>query len=150
MHSQSELRKLMSLTLTLSLLLWVGAGTAPSAYAGHGSVCPAGTMHSQHINTTGVRPISHHCCPQHQSSALSLEESMNSTSPACQQSCCKLHRQPLHDVACLGSDNRQTPHSAVLPVNHVYGAPTTTFEVASSPSPPFHKAVFDLKSDLRI
>jgi hypothetical protein len=28
--------------------------------------------------------------------------------------------------------------------------PTTTFEVASAPTPPFHKAVFNLKADLRV
>jgi hypothetical protein len=150
MHSWSELRRLVSLVLTLTLLLWVGAGTAANAYSGHGSVCPAGAMHSEHVNATGAEAVSHHCCPQHPSSALSLEESLNSTSPACQRSCCKVRRQPLYDVACLGSDNRQAPYSAVLPANNLYGAPTTTFEVAIAPAPSFQKAVFDLKSDLRI
>jgi hypothetical protein len=150
MHCWSQIRRKMSLVLTLTLLLWVGAGPEASAISVHPPGCIAGTTHSQHGSAAGITGSSHHCCPPPADSASSLQESFHTASVACQQSCCKLGRQPAHAVACLTSDNRHTPDSTGPSAKKICGAPSTTFEVTSAPVPPFHKAVFDLKADLRI
>jgi hypothetical protein len=146
MHLQSEIRRLISLVLTLSFLLWVMGRPAASAFSQYASSCHGGTMHLQPASTSGAQTSAHHCCPQHASPSVVLEEQTNA---ACQQSCCKLRQQPLQGAAYLASDDRQTSYSG-LPANNTYGTPTATFDVAVVTSAPIHKAVFELKADLRI
>src|ERR1700685_673578 len=150
MHSSMQIRRMMSMVLTLALLLWVGAGSEASAIPVHPSGCHAGMMHAEHARTSGANASAHHCCPQPASSVILVESSFHVASVACQQSCCKLQRQPAHAVACLARDNRQTPDSTGPSAKKICGAATANLEVASASIPPFHKAVFDLKADLRI
>jgi hypothetical protein len=140
----------MSLVLSLTLLLWVGVGSDASAFSGHASGCHAGTMHLQHASGSGTISGFRHCCPQPENAATSLQESFNTARLACQQSCCKVRQQPVHAVAYVGSDKRQAPQSAGPSTKNIYDAPTTTFELASAPTHPFHQAVFDLKAELRV
>jgi hypothetical protein len=150
MYSWSDQRRLMSLVLGLTLLLWVGVGSDASAFSGHTSGCHSGAMHLQHASGFSTISGSHHCCPQPEHPATLLQESLNPVSLECHQSCCKVRQQPVHAVAYVGSDKRQAAHSAGLSAKNVCDVPTTTFEVASAPTASFRKAVFDLKSDLRI
>jgi hypothetical protein len=150
MYSCTQIRRMMSLVLTLALLLWVGAGSEASAIPVHPSGCHAGMMHIEHARISAANASAHHCCPQPASSVVSVESSFHVASVACQQSCCKLQRQPAHAVACLARDNRQTPDSTGPSANKICSVPTSNFEVAIAPIPALHKAVFDLKADLRI
>ena len=150
MYCWSDRRRLLSLVLTLTLLLWVGVGSDASAFFGHASGCHVGAMHLQHAGGSSTRSGSHHCCPEPENSATSLRESFDTASLACQQSCCKIRQQPVHALASVGSDKRQAPLSAGPSAKKICDAPTTTFGLASAPTPPFHKPVFDLKADLRV
>ncbi len=57
MFSWSDRRRLMSLVLSLTLLLWVGVGSDASAFSGHASGCHAGTMHLQHASGSARYPV---------------------------------------------------------------------------------------------
>ncbi len=149
MYSRMQVRRMMSLVLTLALVLWVRAGSEASAIPVHPSGCHAGMM-QEHARISEMNASAHHCCPRPASSVDSVEKSLPVASVTCQQSCCNLQRPPAHAVACLGSDNRQTTENIGPSVKSMCGAPSTTFELADAAISPFHKAVFDLKTDLRI
>ena len=150
MHLRSEIRRLISVALALFLLLWVGAGTSASAVSESAHACHTGTTHLQRSSTLRTGEFSHQCCPRHAGSPSLSEESVHVVSLSCQQSCCKLRGQPPRTPAYLASSNQRSPCSAAPSANRFFGERREACAIVSAPIPPFTKAVFDLKADLRI
>ncbi len=131
------MRRLLSLTLALSVVLWAEGAVAVLPAAVHAAQC-ARMPHMQHAANSMP------CCPPRPASC-----STKSAPP----SCCDLSNQPVPPLAFIVTPGKSRPDQIsgsstadVMPV-----AQQRSFALLSAAVfPPFIKPVFDLKTDLRI
>jgi hypothetical protein len=94
---------------------------------------------------------SHHCCPHQLHTTSTLPEAWGITAASlCHQDCCTVRRQPARGFAFLASDSRPSADIVRTSAAETVAPSATTFAVSAAYSPAFSKAVFDLKTDLRI
>jgi hypothetical protein len=138
-----QLRRTVSLILALALMLWAEAVPAINPSTINMRACHGMSHKAMHP--------AYHCCPQQLPAASSLPEpSFTTISSFCQQNCCTVRRQPVPRLTFLASGNRSLADSTHTCVGAIAIPPATVFEDQVVHSPSFAKAVFDLKTDLRI
>lgn len=146
MRTRQQLRRIVSLGMALALILWAAAVPAMNPSSMYVHACRGmshGAMHSTQLS-------SHHCCPQQLRTTSSLPDPAVTAASVCHQDCCTVRRQPTRGFTFLASNSKPSADSVRTSVGATATPSATTFEVRAAHCPRFTKAVFDLKSDLRI
>jgi hypothetical protein len=147
MSTKQQLRRTVSLSLALALMLWAQAVPAMNPSSAHVHACRGMSHAAMH----GTQLSSHPCCPQQLHATFSLPEpSVTTVASLCHQDCCTVQRQPARGFTFLASNNRPAADSVRESVESTATPSATTFEVRVVHFSPFTKAVFDLKADLRV
>jgi len=139
MSLQRTMRRLLSLTVALSVGLWAQCGLAMLSVASQARQCHAAMSHAHHL--AAAMP----CCPPHAASAA-----VHLIDPP---PCCDLSSQPARPLASAVESGKF--RSGQFSANGSAGAMFIPPQQSSAflrvaDSPPFVKPVFDLKTDLRI
>jgi hypothetical protein len=137
-------QKALSLALVLALVFWAGAVPSINASSAQMHRCHALAMNQQPSPHTAVGM--HSCCPQ----PGTAPSSVAMAKIACQQSCCKVGRQPAPRQPFLVSSSRAPSVAQSAPTDRTTSPPVQTRRLISTALPLPAKAVFDLKTDLRI
>jgi len=131
-------RRILSLILALSVVLWAEGAVAVFPAADHPAQC-ARMPHMQ--RAANAMP----CCPSH---AASVPANFFSPPP-----CCDMSKQPARPVAYLATSGKsRSDQGRASSGGSLISAPLqreSAFLLIAA-SPPFAKPVFDLKTDLRI
>jgi hypothetical protein len=139
MSSLRATRRILALTLALSVALWAASATGMLSAASHRSQCHARMPHMQHV----AAPMQ--CCPSH---AASLPVNYFTPPP-----CCDLSNQPARPLAfvVMPGKFRAGPMSGAVTASAMFVSPLRrSARLKDGSSPPFVKPVFHLKTDLRI
>jgi hypothetical protein len=138
MSLQCAPRRIWSLILALSVGLWAECGLAMLSAGNHAPQCHAAMSHAH--PAAAAMP----CCPSHSISAVA-----HFFDPP---PCCDLSSQPARPLAStiMPGKFRSGQFSAHGGAGAMFVPEQTSAVLRAADSPPFVKAVFDLKTDLRI
>jgi hypothetical protein len=139
-------QRTLSIALALTLLFWAEVVPAAKASSAQMHACRAHVMHPQQLHHMSAGM--HACCPQPEAALLPSPIAMAKI--ACQQDCCKIGGQPAPRVPFLLSSNKAPAMARSVSTDRVASPEAQAQGLIRFYPPPITKAVFDLKTDLRI
>jgi hypothetical protein len=146
MNARQPVRKVASLILAVTLLLWVEAGVAIVPVSAGSVQCRALMQHMHPATAAGMHAMASGCCPRH----ASLKPTAAALPPAQRPDCCVLSNPPARPVAFLTARGAPIELRTQVSAGPVPVTSPPEAAVWLDESPPFTRLVFEMKTDLRI
>lgn len=132
-----------SFGLIVALLLWAQMLPAANVSSTQMHACH---VHDMHMQASRMAGSMHSCCPK----PIAALPASPTAKAACQQDCCKVGRQPAPRVPYLASSNKAPSVAQGTSIDGILLSSIQSERSFRTVLPLTTKAVFDLKTDLRI